>query len=76
MTGAGIADLECIAQSGCVPLADDVDEFDPSIWARSENFLVEVSPGEPSVFVLVQTKTFSDPLLSQAFEIIDSLRLD
>jgi hypothetical protein len=76
MTSGGIADLECIAQSGCLPLADGVDEFDPSIWARSENFLVEASPGERSVFVLVQTKTFSDPLLSQAFEIIDSIRLD
>ncbi len=76
VTGEGIADLECIAQSGCLPLLDGVDEFDPSIWARSENFLVEASPGEPSVFVLVQTKAFGDPLLSQAFEIIDSLWLD
>ena len=29
--------------------------------------------GEPSVFELVQTKSFGDPLLTQAFEIIDSL---
>jgi hypothetical protein len=76
VTGEGVADLECLAQSGCLPLVDGVDEFDPSIWARSENFLVEASPGEPSVFVLVQTKAFGDPLLSQAFDIIDSLRLD
>ena len=76
VTGEGVADLECVAQSGCLPLVDGVDEFDPSIWARSENFLVEASPGEPSVFVLVQTRAFGDPLLSQAFEIIDSLRLD
>lgn len=76
VTAEGVADLECIAQSGCLPLVDGVDEFDPSIWARSENFLVEASPGEPSVFVLVQTKAFGDPLLSQAFDVIDSLRLD
>jgi hypothetical protein len=76
VTGEGVADLECVAQSGCLPLVDGVDEFDPSIWARSENFLIEASPGEPSVFVLVQTRAFGDPLLSQAFEIIDSLRLD
>jgi hypothetical protein len=76
VTGEGVADLECIAQSSCLALSDGVDEFDPSIWARSENFLVDASPGEPSVFVLVQTKAFGDPLLSQAFEIIDSLRLD
>ena len=76
VTGEGVADLECIGQSGCLPLVDGVDEFDPSIWARSENFLIEASPGEPSVFVLVQTRAFGDPLLSQAFEIIDSLRLD
>lgn len=76
VTGEGIADLECIAQSGCLRLVDGVDEFDPSIWARSENFLIEASPGEPSVFVLVQTRTFGDPLLSQAFDIVDSLRLD
>ena len=76
VTGEGVVDLECVEQSGCLPLVDAVDEFDPSIWARSENFLVEASPGEPSVFVLVQTKAFGDPLLSQAFEIIDSLRLD
>jgi hypothetical protein len=76
VTGEGVADLECAAQNGCLPLADGVDEFAPSIWARSENFLLEASPGEPSVFVLVQTRAFGDPLLSQAFEIIDSLRLD
>jgi hypothetical protein len=76
VTGEGVADLECIGQSGCLRLRDGVDEFDPSVWARSENFLVEASPGDPSVFVLVQTKAFGDPLLSQAFEIIDSLRLD
>jgi hypothetical protein len=76
VTGEGVADLDCIAQRGCLPLVDDVDEFDPSIWARSENFLVEAIPGEPSVFVLVQTKAFGDPLLSQTFEIINSLRLD
>ena len=76
LTGEGVADLECIAQGGCLSLLDGIDEFDPSIWARSENFLVELSSGEPSVFVLVQTKAFGDPLLSQAFEIIDSLRLD
>ena len=76
VSGEGIDALGCIAQSGCLPLVDGVDDFDPSIWARSENFLVDVSPGEPSVFVFVQTKDFGDPLLSQAFEIIDSLRLD
>ena len=76
VTGEGVADLGCIAQSGCLPLVDGIDEFDPSIWARSENFLLEASPGEPSVFVLVQTRAFGDPLLSQAFEIIDSLRFD
>jgi len=76
VTGDGVADLECIAQSGCLPLVDGAYEFDPSIWARSENFLVEASPGEPSVFVLVQTTAFGDPLLSQAFEIINLLRLD
>lgn len=72
----GVADLGCVGQSGCLPLTDGAGEFDPSIWARSENFLVEAIPGDPSVFVLVQTKGFGDPLLSQAFEIIQSLRLD
>lgn len=76
VTGEGVTDLECIGQRGCLPLLDGVDEFDPSIWARSENFLVEASPGEESVFVLVQTRTFGDPVISQAFEIVDSLRFD
>lgn len=76
VTGKGVTDLGCIGQSGCLPLVDGMDEFDPSIWARSENFLVEASSAEDSVFVLVQTRTFGDPVISQAFEIIDSLRLD
>jgi len=75
VTADGVTALECEAQSGCLPLGVGGDEFDPSVWARSENFLVEAWPGDPSVFVLVQTRAFSDPLLSQAFEIIDSLRL-
>jgi hypothetical protein len=76
MTGEGIADLGCVGQDGCLPLVAGDDELDPSVWARSENFLVEASPGESSIFVLVQTKTFGDPLLNQAFDIIDSLRLE
>lgn len=76
VTGEGIADLGCVGQDGCLPLVDGADEFDPSVWARSENFLVEASPGNPSIFVFVQTKTFGDPLLGQAFEIIDSFEFD
>ncbi len=75
VTGDGLADLACVSQSACIPLGDDEELFDPSVWARSENFLVEASPGAPAIFVLVQTKGFGDPLLSQSFEIIDSLRL-
>jgi hypothetical protein len=76
VTGAGIADLGCVGQDGCLPLVAGDDELDPSVWPRSENFLVEARSGEPSIFVFVQTKTFGDPLLNQAFDIIDSLRLE
>jgi len=76
ITSKGVTDLDCVAQNGCLPLVEATDEFDPSVWARSENFLLEVSSGEPSVFVFVQTKSFGDPVLNQAFEIIDSLGFD
>ena len=74
VTGDAIADLDCVGQDGCLPLVAADDELDPSVWARSENFLVEVRSGEPSIFVFVQSRTFGDPLLTQAFDIIESLR--
>ena len=61
-----------LARAKSLPIASKRAFNCAAFWQR----LGEASPGEPSVFVLVQTRAFGDPLLSQAFEIIDSLRFD
>lgn len=72
ITAEGLAELGCADQTGCLPLGAGDDG--PSIWGRSENFLVRLGPDDPTVFVLVQSTIFGDPVLGQAFEIIDSIR--
>lgn len=72
----GVADLGCTEQTECLPLVAPTDDLDPAVWAAGENSLVEVKTADPSVFVLVQSTSFPNPLLGQAFEIIESLQFE
>ena len=76
VTSDGVADLECTTPTECLPLVVPIDDLDPSVWAPGENSLVEVRTADPSVFALVQSTSFPNPLLGQAFEIIESLRFE
>jgi len=76
VTSDGVADFGCTARTECLPLVAPIDDRDPSVWAPGENSLVEVKTADPSVFALVQSTSFPNPLLSQAFEIIESLRFE
>lgn len=74
VSATATSDLGCDAQEPCVPLVDDPSGEPIALWARSENFLIDLAIDDTPLYVLLQTQQFGDPILTAAFDIISTIR--